>query len=118
MSRPPPLARLPSSTRLAVNVRAIASQAKTTSEHSHGLQGILGTPMSGRGGSVATTVTDAICASESLSRALSLLLCAVESGEVRLFLRKSRVGSGRLVYTRSEHAVVGILVYRDCMGRS
>src|SRR5271170_1417013 len=74
--------------------------------------------MSGRGGSVATTVTDAICASESLSRAPSLLLCAVWSGEVRLFLRKSRVGSDRPVYTRSEHAVVGFLYTETVWGEA
>jgi hypothetical protein len=45
-------------------VRAIVSQARTTSEHSHGLQGILGRRGRGREDSVATTVTDAICASE------------------------------------------------------
>ena len=40
------------------------------------------------------------------SRAFSLLLCTVGFGEVRLFLRKSRVGSGCFVYTRSENAVI------------
>ena len=35
----------------------------------------------------------------------SLLLCTVGLSGVRLFLRKSRVGNGRIVYTRSENAV-------------
>src|SRR5271168_1832874 len=39
-------------------------------------------------------------------RAFSLLLCTGKSGEVRLFLRKSRDGSGCSVNTRSETAVV------------
>jgi hypothetical protein len=39
------------------------------------------------------------------TRAFSLLLCAVRFSEVRLFLRKSHVGSGGSVYTRSENAV-------------
>jgi hypothetical protein len=38
-------------------------------------------------------------------RAFSLLHCTVGFREVRLFLRKSRVESGCLVYTRSENAV-------------
>jgi hypothetical protein len=38
-------------------------------------------------------------------RAFSLLLCTVGFREVRLFLRKSRVESGCLVYARSENAV-------------
>src|SRR5271168_3323222 len=39
------------------------------------------------------------------SRAFSLLLCTGECGEVRLFLRKSRVGIGCSVCTRSENAL-------------
>jgi hypothetical protein len=39
------------------------------------------------------------------ARAFSLLLCPVGLSEVRLFLRKSPVGSGCLVHTRSENAV-------------
>ena len=38
-------------------------------------------------------------------RAFSLLLCTVKRREVRLFLRKSHVGSGCSVYTRSENAL-------------
>jgi hypothetical protein len=37
-------------------------------------------------------------------KAFSLLLCASESSEVRPFLRKGRLRSGRIVYTRSENA--------------
>jgi hypothetical protein len=53
-------------------------------------------------------------------RAFSLLLCTVGFREVRLFLRKSRVESGCLVYTRSENAVasgaaLGMLIsIADC----
>ena len=39
-------------------------------------------------------------------RAFSLLLCTVKRREVRLFLRKSHVGSGCSVCTRSENALV------------
>jgi hypothetical protein len=42
--------------------------ARTTIEHNHGLQGILGRPTSGNMGSVATTVTDAISASEPVPK--------------------------------------------------
>src|SRR5665213_3016268 len=38
------------------------------------------------------------------TRAFSLLLCTVKLSEVRLFLRKSHVGSRCSVYTRSENA--------------
>jgi hypothetical protein len=41
------------------------------------------------------------------SRAFSLLLDTGESRDVRLFLGKSRVGSGCPVYTRSENGLVG-----------
>jgi hypothetical protein len=40
------------------------------------------------------------------TRAFSLLIYTVKFSEVRLFLRKSHVGSGCSVYTRSENAVV------------
>ena len=41
----------------------------------------------------------------SVTRAFSLLLCTVKRREVRLFLRKSHVGSGCSVYTKSENAL-------------
>jgi hypothetical protein len=41
----------------------------------------------------------------SFIRAFSLLLWTGQDSEVRLFLRKSRVGGGRSVSTRSENAV-------------
>jgi hypothetical protein len=44
------------------------------------------------------------CKKKPLTRAFSLLLCTVRFSEVRLFLKKSRVGSGCSVYTRSENA--------------
>jgi hypothetical protein len=43
------------------------------------------------------------------ARAFSLLVCTVELSEVRLFLRRSHVGNGGFVWTRSENAVD-----RDC----
>ena len=49
----------------------------------------------------------------SPARAFSLLLCTGECGEVRLFLRKSRVGIGCSVCTRSENALAARLSARD-----
>ena len=54
---------------------------------------------------------------EAALRAFSLLLCTVKRREVRLFLRKSHVGSGSSVYTRSENAL-GIDWMRQELGRA
>jgi len=47
------------------------------------------------------------------TRAFSLLRCTVEFSDVRLFLGKSRVRSGRFVCTRSENASSGTQAGRD-----
>ena len=47
-------------------------------------------------------------------RAFSLLLCTVKPREVRLFLRKSHVGSGCSVYTRSENALAAAHGTENC----
>jgi hypothetical protein len=43
---------------------ATASQTRKTIEDKHGWQRIFGKPMSGKGTSVGTAVTEAICASD------------------------------------------------------
>jgi hypothetical protein len=65
-----------------------------------------------RGGryNAGTDLPAPVFAVRSVTRAFSLLLCTAKRREVRLFLRKSHVGSGCSVYTRSENALA-----RSCL---
>jgi hypothetical protein len=60
-----------------------------------------------RGGryNAGTDLPAPVFAVRSVTRAFSLLLCTAKRREVRLFLRKSHVGSGYSVYIRSENAL-------------